>query len=385
MIMKVGITMALLKNYELLIRPEFNKNPEVTANRYAIRCNTVTQGFIFIIYFLNALNIFIIDLQVTTIALISTLIVYLLGVGICLKYDLSKPWMKYFIITWTVVLITCVTTAFTYHAVIASVIPIIYTTMYSSDKLKKYTVIAVIISTIVTVYGGYFIGICDANMVLLTSSSFSNYVGPDNTFTLNHINDNLPLTLTLFYIFPRSILYTGISFVCSKISKIITENSNYATEMRHLAERDQMTGAYTKSKYLSMLENDYKYEKSIGIIFWDINYLKQTNDTLGHEYGDKLIFGIANSIRQFNNENDKTYRIGGDEFVMIMRNATEKSVKDKITKWKTYIENADPIGDIPLSASYGYAWGEGKYIDQVIRNADQMMYDNKRQHHEANN
>ena len=377
--------MALLKNYESLIRPEFNKNPEITANRYAIRCNSITQGIIFIIYFLNALNIFIIDLRVTTIVLISTLIVYLLGVGICLKVDLSKPWMKYFIITWTVVLITCVTTAFTYHAVIASVIPIIYTSMYSSDKLKKYTVIVVIISTLITVYVGFFTGICDANMVLLTSSTFSNYVGPNNTFTLNYINDNLPLTLTLFYVFPRSILYTGIAFVCSKISKIITENTNYATEMRHLAERDQMTGAYTKSKYLSMIESDYNKEDKIGIIYWDINYLKQANDTLGHEYGDKLIFGIANSIRHFNNDNDKTYRIGGDEFVMVMRGATEKSVKDKINKWNEYIKNAEPIGDIPLSASYGYAWGEGKNIDQVIRNADQMMYDNKRQHHESNN
>ena len=376
--------MAILGNYESLIRPEFNKNPEITANRYAIRCNTITQGILFVIYLLNSLNIFIIDLRVTTICLISSLVVYLLGISVCLKFDISKPWMKYFIITWTVILITCVTTAFTYHAVIASVLPIIYTSMYSSSKLKKYTIIAVIISTIITVYGGYFIGICDANMVLLTASPFSNYVGPNNTFSLNYINDNLPLTLTLFYVFPRSILYTVLAFVCSKISKIITENTNYATEMRHLAERDQMTGAYTKSKYLSMIENEYKFEKSIGIIYWDINYLKQINDTLGHEYGDKLIFSIASIIRKFNNDNDKTYRIGGDEFVMVMRGATEKSVKDKINKWNEAIKNAEPIGDIPLSASYGYAWGEGKDIDQVIHNADQMMYDNKRQHHEAN-
>lgn len=385
MIMKEGNFMALLKESAALMRPEFNKNPEITANRYAIRCNTITQGILFIIYFLNALNIFIIDLRVTTIALISSLIVYLLGLSICLKFNLSKPWMKYYIITWTVVLITCITTAFTYHAVIASVLPIIYTIMYSSDKFKRYTIIAVIISTIITIYVGYFVGICDANMVLLTASPYSEYVGLNNTFLLTKMNDSLPLTLTLFYVLPRSILYIGISIVCSKISKIITENTNYATEMRHLAERDQMTGAYTKSKYISMIESEYKYEKSIGIIYWDINYLKHVNDTLGHEYGDKLIFGIANSIRKFNNENDKTYRIGGDEFVMVMRGATEKSVKDKIKKWNESIKNAEPIGDIPLSASYGYAWGEGKNIDQVIRNADQMMYDNKRQHHKANN
>ena len=275
----------------------------------------------------------------------------------------------------------CITTALTFHAVIASVLPIIYTTMYSSNKIKWYTIFAVVISTMITVYVGYFVGICDANMVLLTGDPLYKYIASDNTFALNEINNNLPMTLTLFYVFPRCILYTVLAFVCANISKIITHNSNYATEMRHLAERDQMTGAYTKSKYLSMIDNDYRNEKQIGIIYWDINYLKKANDTLGHEYGDKLILSIANSIRQFNNDNDKTYRIGGDEFVMVMRGATEKSVKDKISKWNESIKKAEPIGDIPLSASYGYAWGEGKNIDQIIHNADQMMYDNKRQHH----
>ena len=377
--------MSNISKLRILIKPEFNKSPEVTANRYAIRCNTITQAIVFVIWILNLLNIFTIDLRTTTFILFLTLIVYIIGAVVCLNVDLSKPWVKYFIITWTIILITCLTTALTFHAIIASVLPIIYTTMYSSNKIKWYTIFGVIISTMITVYVGYFIGVCDANMVLLTGDPLHEYVSADNTFTLNKLNDDLPRTLTLFYVFPRSILYTVLGVVCANISRIITQNSNYATEMRHLAERDQMTGAYTKSKYLAMIDTEYKKEERIGIIYWDINYLKQANDTYGHEYGDKLIYSIASSIRQFNNDNDKTYRIGGDEFVMVMRGATEKSVKDKINKWNAYIKNADPIGDIPLSASYGFAWGEGKDIDQIIHNADQMMYTNKRQHHKANN
>ena len=382
---KGGDFMACTNNFKILIKPEFNKNPEVTANRYAIRCNTITQAIVFVIWLLNILNIFTIDLKVTTVTLITTFVIYVIGALVCLNVELSKGWMKYFIMTWTVLLITCLTTALTYHALIAGVLPIIYTTMYSSKKIKWYTIFCVIISTIITVFGGYYFGICDANMVLLTGKPMAYYVNENNTFTLSYLNDSVVRTLTIYYIFPRSILYTVLAFVCANISKIITHNTNYATEMRHLAERDQMTGAYTKSKYLNMIKNDYINEEHIGIIYWDINYLKKVNDTLGHEYGDKLIYSIANSIRQFNNENDKTYRIGGDEFVMVMRGATEKSIKDKVNKWKEFIKNAEPIGDIPLSASYGYAWGEGKDIDQVIHNADQMMYDNKRQHHEANN
>ena len=377
--------MANISRLKILIKPEFSKSPEETANRYAIRCNTITQTIVFVIWILNLLNIFTIDVTTTSYILLITLCIYIAGAIVCLNVDLSKSWVKYFIITWTIMLITCLTTALTFHALIASVLPIIYTSMYSSSKIKWYTIFAVIISTMITVYVGYFIGICDANMVLLTGDPLYEYVSADNTFMLNQLNDNLPVTLTIYFVFPRVILYTVLIFVCANISKIITHNTNYATEMRHLAERDQMTGAYTKSKYLDMINNEYTKEERIGIIYWDINYLKRANDTYGHECGDKLIYAIASSIRQFNTENDKTYRIGGDEFVMVMRGATEKSVKEKIEKWNTYIKNADPIGDIPLSASYGYAWGEGKHIDQVIHNADQMMYTNKRQHHKANN
>lgn len=377
--------MANISKLKILVKPEFNTSPEVTANRYAIRCNTLTQAFVFVIWILNVLNIFTIDVSTTTFILLLTLFLYIVGAIVCLNVDLSKSWVKYFIITWTIMLITCLTTALTFHALIASVLPIIYTSMYSSKRVKWYTIFAVIISTMITVYIGYFIGICDANMVLLSGDPLHEYVSADNTFLLNEINDDLPRTLTIYFVFPRIILYTVLMLVCGNISRIITHNSNYAAEMRHLAERDQMTGTYTKSKYLDMINNDYKNEERIGIIYWDINYLKRANDTYGHECGDRLIYSIATSIRQFNTDNDKTYRIGGDEFVMVMRGATEKSVKEKIEKWNAYIKNADPIGDIPLSASYGYAWGDGKHIDEIIHNADQMMYNNKRQHHTATN
>lgn len=374
-----------LNKLKILIKPEFNINPEVTANQYAIRCVTITQSIVLFIWILTVVNIFLIDKGVTSTALLLTLVTYVIGAFVCLNIDLSKWWMKYFIITWAVVLITCVTTSLTYHAVIGSILPIIFSSMHSSNKLKYYTVICVILSTFVTVFVGYFHGICDANMVLLTGKPLSSYITEQNTFSLTNLNNDLVFTLMMFYVFPRSILYVAISLVCSNISKIITINSDYANSMRDLAEKDQMTGVYTKSKYLSMIDNDYKKERLIGVIFWDINYLKRINDTYGHEYGDKLILTVAQSIRQLDTDKDKTYRIGGDEFVMIMSGATEKNVLEKINKWISTTKNAEPIENIPISVSYGYSFGEGKDIDQIIHKADQMMYDNKRQHHEANN
>ena len=133
-----------LNKLKILIKPEFNINPEVTANQYAIRCVTITQSIVLFIWILTVVNIFLIDKGVTSTALLLTLVTYVIGAFVCLNIDLSKWWMKYFIITWAVVLITCVTTSLTYHAVIGSILPIIFSSMHSSNKLKYYTVICVI-------------------------------------------------------------------------------------------------------------------------------------------------------------------------------------------------------------------------------------------------
>lgn len=377
--------MTLLEKCRFLTNKDLSKNAEETANRYAIRCISITVLLVIVIWLLNQLNLFIIDKQITTATFSGCLLCYFIGLLPCIVSDISKPCMKYYIIAWAVAIITCITMHLTYHAFISSVVPIVLTSIYSSKPLRVYTVILMIVSTFISVYYGYYAGICDANMVLLTTTSLPNYIGENHTFLLTKINNNPQLTLGLFYVFPRSLLLIVLATMSGSISKIISMNTNYATEMRHLAERDQMTGAYTKTKYLTMLENDYIHEERIGIIFWDLNFLKHINDTMGHEYGDKLIFTIASSIRALNNANDKTYRIGGDEFVMIMRGATEKTVKEKIAKWLASLQSYESIGDIRPSASYGYAWGSGRDIQQIIHDADQMMYQNKRKYHETCN
>ena len=118
------------------------------------------------------------------------------------------------------------------------------------------------------------------------------------------------------------------------------------------------------------------------MIYWDINYLKTLNDTVGHEAGDQLILTVAESIRNVCNESDSAYRIGGDEFVMIMRGADEKVVAKKIRDWKQILKALKGNSEYEISVSVGYAYGEGKDLDAIIHEADQRMYENKRLIHE---
>lgn len=155
----------------------------------------------------------------------------------------------------------------------------------------------------------------------------------------------------------------------------------YAQDMELLAEIDGMTGIYNKSKYLDMISGEYQKEEYIAVIFWDINNLKKVNDTMGHENGDRLIKAVAESIQKLCTVNSKAFRIGGDEFVLIIRGGREKTIQRKLNDWKHALNKVSENVDMELSVSYGYAWGKGEELTEVINVADQMMYTNKREYH----
>ena len=356
----------------------YMKNGELISNQYAIKSVTSTIAIITIIWILNIVNIFLVDKLTTTRCFVACVIVYTLGMLVCKLNDLSKPWIKYFILLWVVVIITIVMTFLTYHSVLACLLPIVYTSMYSSRKMMRYTYILTVCSIIISVYAGYYLGICDANMALLTGKPLSAYVGENGQFNHINLNDRLWWTLALFFVVPRSMICTAFTIVCSNIKKIINMNVNYAQKMENLAEIDGMTGLYNKSKYLDVTSGAYKNEEQIAVIFWDINYLKKINDTAGHEAGDKLIISVAESIKQITSKDDFGYRIGGDEFILIMRGGNEKSVLRKIQEWENILGIIQKDVEFPLSVSLGYAYGKGEDLENVINAADQMMYENKR-------
>ncbi len=354
------------------------KNGELVSNQYALKSVTSAIVIIAVIWVLNMLNIFMVNRKVTTSCFILCVLVYVIGMVVCKINDMSKPWVKYFILLWVVVIITIVTTFLTYHSVLACLLPIVYTSMYSSKKMMIYTYILTVCSIIISVFAGYNLGICDANMVLLTGEPLSFYVGADGTFALTQLNDRVWWTLPLFFVVPRCMICAAFMVVCSNIKKIINLNMKYAQKMENMAEIDGMTGLYNKSKYLDVVSGIYKKEEQIAVIFWDINFLKKINDTIGHEAGDKLILSVAESIRTITSDSDYGYRIGGDEFILIMRGGDEKGVQRKIQEWKKSLEVLQRNIEFPISVSMGYACGSGEDLEGVIYAADQMMYENKR-------
>lgn len=195
---------------------------ENIANTYVMRCFGISMLVYCICFVLNVMDIFIVDDQIMLMGFIPSMIIYLVMVVITKKVSLSSGMMKYFILLSIVSVFTLIGVSITYHVVIIAVLPILYATLYSSKKVMWYVYGLTVISTIIIVYGGFYYGLCDANMALLTVTRLENYL-LDGYFTLTAVNGNPLVTLALFFVIPRCFIYVAFMAICSNIYKIIRE------------------------------------------------------------------------------------------------------------------------------------------------------------------
>jgi diguanylate cyclase (GGDEF)-like protein len=148
----------------------------------------------------------------------------------------------------------------------------------------------------------------------------------------------------------------------------------------YLSEHDGLTGLNNRNKLnKDRLSRQFKDMKSCGVIFFDVNELKLTNDVFGHEVGDKLLTDMAQSIKNFDNERYHAYRMGGDEFMLIIRDCGEEELDMVYEKWQKDMESHNSRADIRCVVAAGCAYGSGSFdLNELIRLADERMYENKR-------
>jgi diguanylate cyclase (GGDEF)-like protein len=179
----------------------------------------------------------------------------------------------------------------------------------------------------------------------------------------------------------------------SEIELLNTAFENMATslherekELRFTANRDSLTGLRNTTSYKRWVA---EFDKEIanktanfGIAVFDLNQLKKTNDTYGHDVGDKFITTAAKVISDVF-KRSPVFRIGGDEFLAILRHRDLEDCENLFAQFdlecaKTFIEE---MGEIPISIARGFARFEPEQdlrFNDVFKRADNAMYENKR-------
>lgn len=360
---------------------EYNQSEiDYRVNKYTLRCLTITVIGMILVWIANVLNIFIVNMELLSRGIFLGASVTLITVGIGKHVDLHKSWVKYFLVFGTMVAVTIVGITLTYHTVLFSVFPLLLATQYMDKKMIVYTYLLSVASIFAIVLGGYFWGLCDANMLILTTERTDFYRNQAaGTIQFEAGNTNPWYTLTMYYVIPRCALLLTLLPVIQSISSNVMGYAAYAGSMKRLSERDEMTGLYNKNKFLHMIKGSYPKEQSVGVIFWDVNNLKETNDNLGHDQGDLIITTVAHIIMKLTDINKKAYRIGGDEFVMVVENPGENEIEEMLERWEEELERKASHLQKEISVAIGYAVGDGKDIEDIVKEADQNMYQRKRE------
>lgn len=344
-------------------------------NKYTIKCLTVTVIGMLAMWLANVLNIFIVNMELLSKGIFLAAITVFITIVIGKCVDLHKPWVKYFLIFNTVVAITILGITLTYHTVLLSVLPLLLASQYTNGKMIIYTYLLSVVSVFAIVMGGYFWGLCDANMLTLTTNPMSYYINQATEgIYFENINSNPWYTLILYFVIPRCILLLLMLPVIRSISANILDYVVYAGSMKRLSERDEMTGLYNKNKFLHMIKESYSKLNSVGVIFLDVNNLKEVNDNLGHDQGDFVISKVAHMIMGLTNERRKAYRTGGDEFIMIIENPVESEIEQILQKMSEDVKKDTLFQQMEFSVAMGWACGKGTDIDDIVKEADQKMY-----------
>jgi diguanylate cyclase (GGDEF)-like protein len=116
---------------------------------------------------------------------------------------------------------------------------------------------------------------------------------------------------------------------------------------------------------------------NISFIFFDIDFFKKVNDTLGHDAGDEVLRAVAETIKVSVREGDTAARWGGEEIVVALVGATERDAKNKAEDIRRQIEDIifGKFPDLHVTISAGVAAAEsGSTFEDILKRADKALY-----------
>ncbi len=144
-----------------------------------------------------------------------------------------------------------------------------------------------------------------------------------------------------------------------------------------VASRDPLTGAYSRGWVEMLVEKTRSQAKRSGVglslIYLDVDDLKKVNDQKGHREGDKLLKRFCKEIVKRTRDSDSLFRVGGDEFVLVLWEARKEAAMEKMTKMRKEMK------ELGLSFSYGVVEMKGRIgVKRAVEKADRRMYEMKK-------
>lgn len=165
-------------------------------------------------------------------------------------------------------------------------------------------------------------------------------------------------------------LITLLDITKTVLEKALLENK---------VNQDALTKAHTRHFFEThidhLIEQAYTNQKSLGIIYFDIDFFKQVNDTYGHDMGDEVLKTIVIICKANLREKDYVIRWGGEEFLILIQVDSEKVLRQVTENIRRKIANHEFDTQTQITASFGITLHQpGSSIKYTLSQADEALY-----------
>ena len=224
---------------------------------------------------------------------------------------------------------------------------------------------------------------------IVSSAVFYNTGGKRDTeaviFTALLVSGGV-LDIIIFYIKGSSsgIIITMVAFLIYTVYEFVVSLLNTNKK----ASIDSKTKLLNKAYWEDLVRDVFSADEQTAMIMFDLNGLKHTNDTLGHNAGDKMIFEFSSILKKEIGSKELLCRWGGDEFAAFVRNADHEKTEEYISAVNRAVAAYNSSGQIPeihfacgcaLSCDFpNLSWSE------LLSKADEYMYKNKKSWYSEN-
>lgn len=170
---------------------------------------------------------------------------------------------------------------------------------------------------------------------------------------------------------------TGLTGTMQDVSRFV----NTERELRDLASRDPVTNLYNRRGFFAKLNTHMKSrrraDQELLLLYIDLDDFKKVNDQLGHDVGDELLLGVANSLSHTLRTSDVIARIGGDEFIALLtntpRNYAEIVCQRVLNAFAKIVVQSTGLKGV--GASLGLALiDKEESVEVAVKRADSAMY-----------
>ncbi|RNF38810.1 EAL domain-containing protein [Planococcus salinus] len=175
-------------------------------------------------------------------------------------------------------------------------------------------------------------------------------------------------------------LLVAFFIVLGRQFQILYKNRKLTNQFRHLAYHDPLTGLNNRGSFIEKIETvlENSRDGKVALLLIDLDRFKLVNDTLGHHVGDEVLVKTAERLKKSLTADALLFRIGGDEFTIVLARATEAKcvalAENILTAFQPPMFSEDHEINITPSIGISIFPAHGITSEELMKNADAAMY-----------